>query len=258
MELENEVFDRILKHLALKNPLAFKNKGLDQLKKSISVLHYDYLIGASKELGIMLQKYPNKENEINNLFDFLMHFYNKRTKTHHMLFLWIHFFETALRSKMAVILAQKHSSKDIDDWFLSKKLSHEIEHLKKIHHLESLKGYNGFQILNLFTLNTLKTIIKMYWSDFKPLFADYKTYNEHVLPAYGTWEHFLKAFSLIRKARNDLFHNNPSKIKTSSLVKNIEILLLRLDFNPKNAFDNTLKLERAIFFKTIQKNAWMH
>ncbi|GAA6850911.1 hypothetical protein HpHNI37_01370 [Helicobacter pylori] len=111
MELENEVFNRILKHLALKNPLAFKNKGLDQLKKSISVLHYDYLIGASKELGIMLQKYPNKENEINNLFDFLMHFYNKRTKTHHMLFLWIHFFETALRSKMAVILAQKHSSK---------------------------------------------------------------------------------------------------------------------------------------------------
>lgn len=175
-----------------------------------------------------------------------------------MLFLWIHFFETALRSKMAVILAQKHSSKDIDDWFLSKKLSHEIEHLKKTHHLESLKGYNGFQILNLFTLNTLKTIIKMYWSDFKPLFADYKTYNEHVLPAYGTWEHFLKAFSLIRKARNDLFHNNPSKIKTSSLVKNIEILLLRLDFNPKNAFDNTLKLERAIFFKTIQESSWTH
>ncbi|GAA6959072.1 hypothetical protein AOH359_03910 [Helicobacter pylori] len=125
MELENEIFNRILKHLALKNPLAFKNKGLDQLKKSISVLHYDYLIGASKELGIMLQKYPNKENEINNLFDFLMHFYNKRTKTHHMLF-------------------------------------------------------------------------------------------------YGY------------------------------------IFLKRLDFNPKNAFDNTLKLERTIFFKTIQKNAWTH
>ncbi|GAA7390018.1 hypothetical protein HpBHB38_04020 [Helicobacter pylori] len=52
MELENEVFNRILKHLALKNPLAFKNKGLDQLKKSISVLHYDYLIGASKERTI--------------------------------------------------------------------------------------------------------------------------------------------------------------------------------------------------------------
>ncbi len=92
MELENEVFNRILKHLALKNPLAFKNKGLDQLKKSISVLHYDYLIGASKELGIMLQKYPNKENEINNLFDFLMHFYNKRTKTHNMLFFMDTFF----------------------------------------------------------------------------------------------------------------------------------------------------------------------
>lgn len=32
MELENEIFHRILKHLALKNPLAFKDKGLDQLK----------------------------------------------------------------------------------------------------------------------------------------------------------------------------------------------------------------------------------
>ncbi len=156
MELENEVFNRILKHLALKNPLAFKNKGLDQLKKSISVLHYDYLIGASKELGIMLQKYPNKENEINNLFDFLMHFYNKRTKTHHMLFLWIHFFETALRSKMAVILAQKHSSKDIDDWFLSKKLSHEIERLKnppfrklkRIQWLSNLKFIHSWRFKN--------------------------------------------------------------------------------------------------------------
>ncbi|GAA7491559.1 hypothetical protein ckin124_10470 [Helicobacter pylori] len=125
--------------------------------------------------------------------------------------------------------------------FYLKKLNHKIERLKNTHHLESLEGYNGFQILNLFTLGALETIIKMYWSDFKPLFADHKTHNEHVLPAYGTWDHFLKAFSLIRKARNDLFHNNPSKIKTSSLVKNIEILLLRLDFNPKNAFDNTLK-----------------
>lgn len=50
------LFNRILKHLALKNPLAFKNKGLDQLKKSISVLHYDYLIGTSKELGILCYK----------------------------------------------------------------------------------------------------------------------------------------------------------------------------------------------------------
>ncbi len=49
-----------------------------------------------------------------------------------------------------------------------------------------------------------------------------------------------------------------AKIKTSSLVKNIEILLLRLDFNPKNAFDNTLKIERVIFFKTIQEDAWTH
>ncbi|GAA7179775.1 hypothetical protein HpBGD63_04530 [Helicobacter pylori] len=55
MELENEVFNRILKHLALKNPLAFKNKGLDQLKKSISVLHYDYLIGTSKERAIFFK-----------------------------------------------------------------------------------------------------------------------------------------------------------------------------------------------------------
>ncbi|GAA8600098.1 hypothetical protein KYTH63_00960 [Helicobacter pylori] len=55
MELENEVFNRILKHLALKNPLAFKNKGLDQLKKSISVLHYGYLIGASKEHAIFFK-----------------------------------------------------------------------------------------------------------------------------------------------------------------------------------------------------------
>ncbi len=33
MELENEVFNRILKHLALKNSLAFKNTGFGSIKK---------------------------------------------------------------------------------------------------------------------------------------------------------------------------------------------------------------------------------
>lgn len=48
----------------------------------------------------------------------------------------------------------------------------------------------------------------------------------------GTKEHLLTKISQIRKARNEVFHNKPTKIK---FQKDLEVLLLRLEYNLQDA-----------------------
>ena len=57
-------------------------------------------------------------------------------------------------------------------------------------------------------------------------------YKNQILPSYGTKEHLITKISQIRKARNDIFHNKPTQIK---FQKDLEILLLRLDYNLEEA-----------------------
>lgn len=245
MELEKKMLNIILKNLNLFNHSNIQ--GLEKIKKSICILHNEYLLGSSRELGILLEKYPCKKNE--DIFLLLMSIYNKRIKIHHSLFLIIHIFETALRSKVATILSAHYSNNLQDDWFLLNahvKLTHKINKIKDIHNIKSFCEYNSFEVLNLFTLGDLEQTIKHQWQIFKPIFGDEKVYKNQKLPQYGTKEHLLKTFIMIRKARNDLFHNNPPKIKIKSIVKNIEILLLRLDFNLYDAFKNIASLEHSI------------
>lgn len=54
---------------------------------------------------------------------------------------------------------------------------------------------------------------------------------------------------MIRKARNDIFHNNPPKTKAKSITVNIEILLLRLGFNLNDAFKNISNLNHMVNLK---------
>ncbi|WP_069637392.1 hypothetical protein [Campylobacter pinnipediorum] len=236
MYLENLIYCKICESLCLE-PTS-KQNGLEKLKKSISMLHNTYLIGSCKEAGVMIKKYPNKS--IDDIFDFVISIYNKRIKNHHSLFLVIHFFETALRSKIAIILSNKFSSnQNCDDWFYNgtnHKLIKKAKHIANIKKTELVNSMNSFEVLDLFTLGDLENLIKENWSDFKYIFADKAIYNNQALPEYGTKERLLQTFSMIRKSRNDIFHNNPPKTKAKSIITNVEILLLRLGFNINDAF----------------------
>ena len=79
MYLENKIYQKILENLGLSD-------GSDKLKKSICMLHNNYLLGSCKEAEIFIKKHPEKE--IKDVFDFVMSIYNKRIKAHHSLF-WL-------------------------------------------------------------------------------------------------------------------------------------------------------------------------
>lgn len=227
-------------------------KGFEKLEKSIFLLHNGYLLGSAKEAGIFIKKLEN----IENIFDLVISIYNKRIKTHRALFLIIHIFETALRSKMAFILSQNYSSNpDLkDDWFVNRLnlwLIKKVHHIVKINKLNEdfLETANSFEVLDLFMLGDLENVIDNNWAIFQPIFAGEKQYKNQNLPSFGTKEHLLNTFSRIRKERNNIFHNRPPKVKAKSIITNIEILLLRLDFNLKDAFNGISNLEYGINLK---------
>ena len=248
MYLENKIYQKILENLGLNDDSGVL--GSDKLKKSICMLHNNYLLGSCKEAGIFIKKHPEKE--IKDVFDFVMSIYNKRIKAHHSLFLVIHVFETAVRSKIALILSQNYSNEEQDDWFLKgkdQKLINKARHIADINKINLNLDMSSFEVLDLFTLGDLENLIDSKWSDFKDLFAQPKEYKDQRLPKYGTKEHLLKTFSMIRKAGNDIFHNNPTKIRPKSIVSNIEILLLRLGFNLNDALKNISNLEHSVTLK---------
>ncbi|MSN96570.1 CAAX protease [Campylobacter sp. FMV-PI01] len=238
MYLKNHTYQKIYENLGFDE--SFGIKGFDKLKNSISLLHNGYLLGSCKEAGIFIKNH--KDKKIENIFDFVISIYNKRIKTHHILFLFIHIFETALRSKMAIVLSNNYSSdkNSNDDWFKNPNNPWLVNKTQRVINMQrsnlDLNSTTSYEVLDLFTFGDLENVIKNHWADFKPIFADTKKYKNQDLPCYGTKEHFLNTLSRIRKARNDIFHNRPSRIKPKSIIANIEILLLRLDFNLKDAF----------------------
>lgn len=166
-----------------------------------------------------------------------MNLYIKRRKEHQAKFLLLHCFENALRSTLAVEIANLYNQ-DKDDWFL-KEVSSDKAGLKFIFklfnqrksHLKS-QPKSTFEIFDCFYLVDLENIIKHHWNELSHLFRDEKTYKNQNLPSYGTKEYLLTKISQIRRARNEIFHNKPTKIR---FQKDLEILLLRLGYNLNDA-----------------------
>lgn len=204
-----------------------------RMKKAISVLYFTYLWGACKEAQIVLNKYP-----ITCLFTLIMQLYVKKRRTHQSYFLLLHCFENALRSTLAVRIANLYNTTDCDDWFLNlassnntglKTLSKKINMRRK--HFKT-KPNSTWEIFDCFYLVDLEDIIESHWNELASIFRDGKMYKNQILPSYGTKEHLITKISQIRKARNDIFHNKPTQIK---FQKDLEILLLRLDYNLEEA-----------------------
>lgn len=200
-----------------------------RMKKAFGVLHFDYLWGACKEAEKILAKYKQ-----DNLFDLIMQIYTKKRKTHQANFLLLHCFENALRSTLCVKIANLYNVNNSDSWFLNQNPnSYGLSNIlrlfnKRKNHLKGRNAQNSWEAFDCFYLADLEDIISTHWSEFAPIFKNEKSYKGQDLPSYGTKEHLLIKLSQIRKARNEIFHNKPTKIK---FRKELEILLLRLDYN---------------------------
>lgn len=213
-----------------------------KIKQGIKVLHHSYLWGACKEAEVLIKK--NSNTKQNHLFNLIMQLYNKRRDRHQAGFLLLQCFENALRSTMAVIIANALNTKQ-DDWFLQDSSSHSmqkylIKKIDKIIELRNKKLQNpldktkmfSFDIFDLFSLGDLQYILEKFYSYFESIFKSPKSYKNQELPIFGTKQHTLKAIARIRNARNEIFHNKPTKIKFQN---DLEILLLRLGFNLQKA-----------------------
>ena len=61
MYLENKIYQKILENLGLSDDSGVL--GSDKLKKSICMLHNNYLLGSCKEAGIFIKKHPEKKTK---------------------------------------------------------------------------------------------------------------------------------------------------------------------------------------------------
>lgn len=209
--------------------LDFENR----MRQSIRVLHYQYLYSACKETQAILPKYIH-----HNLFELIMNIYNKKRRSHQAKFLLLHCFENALRSTLAVEIANLYNEHE-DSWFLKKagtgESEEENELLKKIARIKRKQKIfkNTFEVFDIFTLGDLQDILKTHWETIAYLFVQPKYYKNQPLPAYGK-EHLMVKMSRIRNVRNETFHNKPTKLK---FQKDLEILLLRLGYNLYDAIN---------------------
>jgi hypothetical protein len=96
----------------------------------------------------------------------------------------------------------------------------------------------------------LRFLQKTFWSEFEPLFLS-KQYKSQSLPAIKIKESFLKKIMEIRHSRNDIFHNNPPKIKRGKLIEHIELILLHLGYNLFDAVNNIDPEHKIIQLKYI-------
>ena len=229
--LENEYYDKI-KQLFMAYPALLTADFESRIKKSIKVLHFAYLWGACKEAQIIVAK---NQNLI--LFDLIMSIYNKRRDAHQAKFLLLHCFENALRSTMAVITANAFNQTQ-DDWFLqstTNKPQHAIkqqaQNIATKRHL-NIQTFNTFEVFDLFSMGDLEHILKRHYNLFAHLFNQPQNYKGQDLYTYGTKAHLINTIDRIRNARNDIFHNKPSKIR---FQRDLEILLLRLGYNLSDA-----------------------
>ncbi|WP_163535348.1 Abi family protein [Helicobacter suis] len=211
-----------------------------KIKRSVGVLHHGYLLGACKEAVALVDKNQGKIQ--NNLFDAIMDIYSKRRNQYQAKFFLLQCFENALRSTMATTFASAFN-RSKDDWFL--RFSNDYRYVigkidsiiclrnKKLKEPIYKENCTTFDIFDLFSLGDLEEILeKYYYPHFEWIFKEEKIYKGQILPVFGTKQHAIDTITRIRSARNEIFHNKPTRIK---FQKDVEILLLRLGYNLSKA-----------------------
>lgn len=229
----------------------------EKFSKAIDLVNQAYYKIALKEFAHIRTVNPQKSIESD--FDFLMSLYNKHIKEHQAMFLLFNIFETAIRSKAAVILSSKYSSPNQDDWLhdltlMPHKIVHTVEKSKGIIEQdgEYFDTMDSFEIFDYILLGGLKTLYVSFWSDLSDLFEE-KELKGHKLKTIGK-----KAMTFmlesIRKSRNDNAHHKPfhsSRKRRREVIEDIELILAHLGFNLEDAINNIDPQHKIIQLKYV-------
>lgn len=239
-----DLVDKTLDNLCNKIDIDSNYYEYKKFKRLISVTNQAYLKIALNEFEKILKNNPQKN--ISSKFRFLMSLYNKHLRDHQVMFLLFNIFETAIRSKAAVILSKKYSSSNTDDWLSNPSctpLNVKTPFSKAIEKInldnEDSSKMDSYEIFDYIMLGQLKDIYLDFWSDLSFLFEE-KNVNGNFFSKLGKSK-FKVMINEIRKARNDNAHHKPfhkTRKRRHQIIEDIEIILLHLDFNLSEAINN--------------------
>lgn len=249
--------DKVLAELCFALKIDNRHPEYPKFAKAGDLVNQAYFKIAIKEFSHIKASNPTKL--IVSDFDFLMGLYNKHIKEHQVMFLLFNIFETAIRSKAAVILSEKYSSTGQDDWLhnpslVPPRIQHTLDKSKEIISLdgEDIFTMDTFQIFDYILLGGLKTLYISFWGDLSNLFEE-KSFKGHTLKKVGK-----KAMTLIlesiRKSRNDNAHHKPfhsSRKRRHEIVDDIELILAHLGFNLEDAINNIDPQHKIIRLKYV-------
>lgn len=249
------IHEKSLDEICNKLQITSQDREYNKFKKLVTVVNQAYLKVALKEFEYIKNKNPDKE--INSNFDFLLSLYNKHLREHQVMFLLFNIFETAIRSKAVIELSVKYSSLNSDDWLqnstiISRKIERPLLNAKDkiIQDNEDFSKLDSFEIFDYIMLGQLQSIYTDFWSDLSHLFKE-KTINGITFNQIGK-RRFDKIFEEIRKARNDNAHHKPfhkTRKRRYEIIEDIELLLIHIDFNLKQAINNIDSKHKIIQLK---------
>ncbi|PAF44581.1 hypothetical protein [Helicobacter sp. 11S02629-2] len=210
-ELQNEIIDYAI-DLFKDYPHLITQDFIKKLTKSTRLLHHSYLKGAIKQAYFLAQK--SKINQ--DLITVVMNIYNKKRLLHEDSFFLLHCFEVALRSTLAIGIYNNLG----EQWYLNGNFPKTLNKHKD-------KGLNTWELFDNFSFGDLIYILDKHINIFENTFKSKKYDKNELLPAYSHIA-LINKIDQIRKARNYIYHNRPTKIK---FKKDLAILLLRMGYN---------------------------
>lgn len=219
-----------------------RSKDFNKIKEAAGVLNLAYLKLSSSEIGYAITNNPRKR--IASKYMYLMNVYNKNIREHQVMFLLLNVFESAIRAKAAVLIADHFSNKP-DNWWrdvatIDKNLVYPVSKAVQQLHREGMPigTVNTFTLFDTLTLGELESIYNNYWSILRLLFLQ-KSYRSHILPTIGR-EDFADKIKYLRMARNDIAHHKPinySRRSKNILIHDLELILRHLEFNFEGALN---------------------
>jgi hypothetical protein len=238
MSLIDVVMPEIKANLGINN----RNPEYRKIEDAASVLNIAYMRLASEEIKYFMRRNP--QHRIDSKFNHLMGVYNKLIREHQIMFLLLNIFESALRSKAAILISD-HFSTGQDDWWknitlLDKNMVDPINKaVQQLHKANiDLSTANTFDLFDTLTFGQLENIYKNYWGVLQTLFEE-KSYRSHTLPKI-TKQIFTHKIGFLRNARNDVAHHKPidySRRGKRDLIEDMELILRHLNFNLEDAIN---------------------
>jgi len=238
MEVQEKLYTDVCAILGV-DPSLKQERCNQKIHKAASVLHKQYIINASYEAQKIIDK-----TEVRDKYALMISIYNRKIREHQVLVMLIQLFEVAMRTQAAIVLSQAYSTPGEDDWFFvpdrdakHRKLKQKIRNRAQTIHETITPATSSIDMFNMLTMGDLQGIYKDHWGQLKSLFQN-TTYKNNTIVPLHTKVMFNARFERIRRYRNNLFHGNPGHTGWKQVIRDIEDIMVQLQYNLSDTVNN--------------------